>query len=57
MQIPIIVKTRQMGALTIVADMDSNAPGFEFSDEQLIISTLDIEKLMEYAEKIILMES
>ncbi|MFK1670467.1 hypothetical protein ACIXAX_21845, partial [Bacteroides fragilis] len=51
MQIPIIVKTRQMGALAIVADMDSNAPGFEFSDEQLIISTLDIEKLMEYAEK------
>lgn len=50
MQIPIIVKARQMGAFVIVADIDSNAPGFEFSDEQLIISTLDTEKLMEYVK-------
>ena len=42
-QVPIILKAKELGLYCIVADMDSCAPGFEFSDEQLAISTLDTE--------------
>lgn len=49
-QVPIILKAKELGLYCIVADMDSCAPGFEFSDEQLAISTLDTDKLMKYAE-------
>lgn len=51
MQVPIIKKAKELGLFTIVADFSSTAPGFEFADKALNISTLDVEQCTKDAEK------
>lgn len=47
-QVPIVQRANQRGIYTIVADMDSEAPGLKLADEPLVISTMDTDRLMEY---------
>ncbi len=49
MQIPVILKAKNMGLYVMVADMDSEAPGMKYADEAFIISTLDKERILQLA--------
>ena len=51
MQVPIIECVNSMNYYSIVADMDPNAPGFQYAKESLFISTLDYELLLEYCKE------
>lgn len=50
MQVPIIIKARQLGIYTLVLDISSNAPGLKFANEYDLISTTDKEAILEYAK-------
>lgn len=50
MQLPIIEKAKKMGLYTIVADFNANAPGLVLADEKAIISTIDLDKVLELAQ-------
>lgn len=50
MQVPIIKKSKGRGLYTIVADYDSKAPGFEFADLALQISTIDYDQVLQAAK-------
>lgn len=49
MQIPIIKKIKSLGFIPIVADYADDAPGFKFSDNNYIVSTLDYEGILKVA--------
>ena len=49
LQLPGIMKAKEMGLYTIAVDMDPDAVGFKYSDEQLLISTIDIPKVVNEA--------
>ena len=51
MQLPIIQRAKESGVYTIVADFDTNAPGFQFADEKAIVSTTDLEKILALAKE------
>ncbi len=51
LQIPAIRRAKEMGYVTVVADMDPNAPGFAYADKQLVISTIDIPAVLEAARE------
>jgi carbamoyl-phosphate synthase large subunit len=51
MQLPIIQKAKQMGVYTIVADFDPTAPGLSLADEKALISTIDLEKVLQLAKE------
>lgn len=51
MQLPVIKKAKQMGVYTLVADFDPNAPGFIFADEKAIVSTIDIDSILELSKE------
>lgn len=48
-QLPIILRAKELGYFTIVADYNPNAIAFEFADKQLIISTNDVPALIKAA--------
>jgi len=48
-QTPLIKRAKEMGIITIVADYNPDAPGFEFADVRLSISTNDIPTLLNAA--------
>ena len=50
MQIPIIQMAKQMEVYSIVADFDKDAPGLVFADEKAIVSTIDLEKILDLAK-------
>lgn len=52
LQVPAIVKAREMGLHVIAMDIDPNAIGFEYADEYFVISTIDIEKVLEVSKQI-----
>lgn len=52
LQVPAIVKAKEMGLKVIAIDMDSNAPGFKLSDEFIQLSTIDIENCLKKALEI-----
>lgn len=51
MQVPLIKKCKDLNLYTIVVDFDKNAPGFAYSDKNLIISTHDEEAIYKEAKK------
>lgn len=51
LQLPAILKAKEMGLEVIAVDMDKNAIGFEHADICLEISTIDIPGVVEAAKK------
>lgn len=51
LQLPAILKAKEMGLHVIAIDMDKNAVGFKHSDVCECISTIDIPRVMEVAKK------
>lgn len=51
MQIPVIWKANDMGLHTIVADMDLHAPGMKYASEQVLISTMDKDGILECSKR------
>lgn len=51
LQLPAILKAKEMGLQVIAVDMDKNAIGFKDADICLEISTIDIPKVVEAAKK------
>lgn len=49
MQVPIILKAKERGIYTIVADMNPEAPGMRYANKAITISTLDSSSLLQYA--------
>lgn len=49
-QLPIVLRAKELGYFTIVADYNPNAVAFEFADKKLIISTNDIPALIKAAK-------
>ena len=51
LQLPAIVKAKQMGYEVVAVDMNPQAIGFSSADIKLVISTIDVEKVVEAAKK------
>lgn len=51
LQLPAIVKAKEMGLFTIVADYNEKAIGVEFADKFYKESTLDFDKIFEISKK------
>lgn len=51
MQTPVIKKAKEEKYFVIVVDFDKNAPGFNYADIKLLISTHDKKKILEQAIK------
>lgn len=51
LQLPAILKAKEMGLQVIAVDMDKEAIGFKYADICLEISTLDINRVVEAAKK------
>lgn len=49
MQLPIIEKAKSLGVYTIVADMNASAVGMQYADRALVVSTMDLDMLKQYA--------
>ncbi|WP_201777670.1 ATP-grasp domain-containing protein [Ornithinibacillus californiensis] len=52
LQVPAIVKAKDMGLEVIAIDVDPHAPGFKFSDESILLSTIDVENVLKKALEI-----
>ncbi|MGL6107379.1 ATP-grasp domain-containing protein [Romboutsia sp.] len=52
LQVPAIKKAKEMGLYVIALDMDPDAIGFKYAHEYHIISTIDIDGVLELAKKI-----
>ncbi|MDP3443878.1 MAG: ATP-grasp domain-containing protein [Ignavibacteria bacterium] len=52
LQLPAIVKAKDMGHIVIAVDMDENALGFRYADKSLVISTNDIQSVLVAAEEL-----
>ena len=52
LQLPAIIKAKQAGYHTIVADFNPKAIGIEYADEFYEVSTIDVEGITALAEKI-----
>ena len=51
LQLPAIIKAKEMGLQVIAVDIDKNAVGFKKANVNLEISTLDIQKIIEAAKQ------
>lgn len=51
LQLPAILEAKEMGLQVIAVDMDENAVGFQHADICLVISTIDIPKVVEAAKE------
>ncbi len=49
LQLPAIIKARELGLYVIAVDIDPKAVGFKYSDESLLISTIDTERVVKSA--------
>lgn len=49
MQLPIIEKAKSLDVYTIVADMNASAIGMQYADRALVVSTMDLDMLKQYA--------
>ena len=52
LQLPAIIKAKEYGYHTIVADFDPNALGIKYADEYYNVSTIDVEGITQLAERI-----
>lgn len=50
LQCPIIRTAKEMGLFVVAADMNPNAPGFEYADHKILMSTKDIEGMVREAK-------
>ncbi|MDD3944939.1 MAG: ATP-grasp domain-containing protein [Bacteroidales bacterium] len=51
MQLPLIIRARELGYYTVVADYNSTAPGFVYANEKLPVSTNDVDTLVAYSRE------
>ncbi len=51
LQVPAIKKAKEMGIEVVAVDMNPQAIGFDYADKKLIISTIDIDKVVEAARE------
>lgn len=51
LQVPAIIKARDMGVYTIAVDMNPDAEGFSYADKSIVVSTTDTEGVLEEAKK------
>lgn len=51
LQLPAILKAREMGIETVAVDMDPNAVGFAHADTALVISTIDTPNVLKAAKE------
>lgn len=51
LQLPAIIKAKEMGLQVLAVDIDKNAIGFKYADISLEISTIDIPKVVEAAKQ------
>jgi biotin carboxylase len=51
LQLPAILKAKEMGLRVIAIDMDKNAIGFEYADVCVKTSTIDIQEVVQVAKK------
>jgi biotin carboxylase len=51
LQLPAILKAKEMGLHVIAVDMDKNAVGFKYADDCLEISTIDIFRVIQAARQ------
>ena len=51
LQLPAIIKAKEMGLHVIAVDMDQNAVGLQYADTKLIISTIDIVNVVKAAKE------
>ena len=51
LQVPGIQKAKEMGIYVIAVDMNPNAVGFQYADEKVVISTIDIPAVVEAAKE------
>lgn len=49
LQVPAIIKAKEMGLNVVTLDMDPNAPGFKISDKHIQLSTIDVENAVKKA--------
>lgn len=52
LQVPGIKKAKEMGLYVIALDIDPNAIGFKYADEYHVISTIDVDSVLELSKKI-----
>ena len=52
LQLPAIIKAKEMGLYVIVLDINKNAVGVDYADEFYEISTIDVERIMKKAEEV-----
>ncbi|MEY8410148.1 ATP-grasp domain-containing protein [Lachnospiraceae bacterium 62-26] len=50
LQVPGIIQAKKMGLYVIAVDMNPNAVGFKYADKAVVISTIDIPKVVEAAK-------
>ena len=51
LQIPGIKQAKSMGLYVIAVDMNPGAEGFQYADEKVVISTIDIPNVVEAARR------
>jgi len=51
LQLPAIIKAKELGLYVIAVDIDPMAVGFKYSDESLLVSTIDTKKILTSASK------
>lgn len=49
LQIPAILQAKKMGIYVIAVDMNPNAEGFSYADKKIVVSTTDIDGVLEEA--------
>ena len=51
LQLPAIIQAKEMGIEVISIDMNPNAIGFNYADKHYVVSTIDIDAVLELAKK------
>jgi carbamoyl-phosphate synthase large subunit len=51
MQLPIIMRAKELGCYVIVADYNPNASGFQYADEKLFVSTNEVSVLLKHSKE------
>ena len=51
LQVPAIIKAKEMGLYVIAVDINPKAPGFEYADMYELISTIDTLRILDAARK------
>ena len=51
MQIPVIKKVSELGYCSIALDYDADAVGLKYADKSYVVSSTDVDKVFEVAQK------